>query len=72
MTDRRAIRVEAGEAAHRLDSRKLGQADGHRRIFLVRDVLGDLDRLIAARRFKLLEDAVDVVDAELEKLGERG
>ena len=69
MADRGAGRVEAREAAHRLDARQFGQADGDRGILVVGDILGDLDRLVAlARRLHLLDDAVDVVGRQVEQL----
>jgi hypothetical protein len=70
VADRRARGVEAREAAHRLYARELGKAHGDGGIINVRDVFRDLHRLIALRGLELAQDAIDLVDVELEQVGE--
>ena len=72
MADRGARRVEAREAAHRLDPGQFGQAHGDRGIALVGDVLGDLDRLVALGGLELADDAVDLVGRRARAIGRAG
>ena len=68
LTDRRAARIEAREAARCGDARQLGQPNRDRRILLVRNIVGDRDRLKSARRRQLASDPLHFVRRQVHQL----